>query len=264
MKTPVPLLCLTLLSVSGLLATSAFAAIPPAVTPAWTEVAPGVWKTTVGQADSLTLLSAAGGSPSRAALAKLPKAPFPIDPAEIEGRNFNAKTTVRFPLAGNEDIYGLGVDFSSMRRNGAVFELHVDHWDSKKAITGRTHAPVPLYISTKGFAVLFDTARYLKVTVGHGVRVAAKDKPPVIDRTTGKIMPTVPGAAPVEAKWQANPRSDSIEVMANAAGMDVYVFAGPSPLDAVRRYNLFSGGGALPPKWGLGFLNRVRTQYTAA
>lgn len=241
------------------------AAIPAAVTPAWTEVAPGVWKTTVGQADSLTLLSAAGGNPPmKAALAALPKAAFPLDATEIEGRNLNAKTTVRFPLAGNEDIYGLGVDFSSMRRNGGVFELHVDHWDSKRAITGRTHAPVPLYVSTRGFAVLFDTARYLKVTVGHGVRLAAKDRPPVIDRTTNKIMPTEPNGQPVEARWQANPRSDSIEVMANAASMDVYVFGGPSPLDAVRRYNLFAGGGALPPKWGLGFLNRVRTQYTAA
>jgi len=243
---------------------SVVAAIPVAITPAWKEIAPGVWKTTVGQADSLTLLSAAGGVPARESLAKMPKAAFPLDRAEIEGRNFNAKTTVRFPLGAAEDIYGLGVDFSSMRRNGGVFELHVDHWDSKKAITGRTHAPVPLYVSTKGFAVLFDTARYLKVTIGHGVRVAAKEKPPVIDRTTNRIMPTQPGGTPVEARWQADPRSDSIEVMANAGGMDVYVFAGPSPLDAVRRYNLFAGGGALPPKWGLGFLNRVRTQYTAA
>lgn len=249
---------------SGASSLSALSAIPAPVTPAWTEVAPGVWKTTVGQAESLTLLSAAGGAPAKAALARLPRAPFPLDQGEIEGRQFNNKTTVRFPLATDEDIYGLGVDFTSMRRNGGVFELHVDHWDSKRAITGRTHAPVPLYISTKGFAVLFDTARYLKVTIGHGVRVAAKEKPPVIDRTTNKIMPTQPGAAPVDARWQANPRSDSIEVLANAGGIDVYVFAGPSPLDAVRRYNLFAGGGALPPKWGLGFLNRVRTQYTAA
>ncbi len=236
------------------------AAIPEAVTPAWNEVAPGVWKATIGQADSLTLLSAAGGTPSREALSRMPKAVFPLDPAEIEGRNFNGKTTVRFPLGGNEDIYGLGVDFSSMRRNGGVFELHVDHWGG---ISGRTHAPVPLYVSTNGFAVLFDSARYLKVTVGHGVRLCAKEKPPVVDRTTNKIMPDRPDAAPVEARWEAQPRSDSIEVLANAEGMNVYVFAGPSPLDAVRRYNLYSGGGALPPKWGLGFMNRFRTQYTA-
>jgi alpha-glucosidase (family GH31 glycosyl hydrolase) len=239
------------------------AAMPPPVAPVWTEVAAGVWKTTIGQAEDLTLLSAAGGKPATAALAEMPPAPFPLDPQEIEGRTLNAKTSVRFPLGATEDIYGLGVDFAAMRRNGATFELHVDHWDSKKAITGRTHAPVPLYVSTKGFAVLFDTARYLKVSVGHGVRLAAKERPPVIDRNTNTIWPSQPGEPPREARWQAQPRSDSIEVLTNAPGIDVYVFAGPSPLDAVRRYNLFAGGGALPPKWGLGFLTRVQTKYTA-
>ncbi len=231
----------------------ALAQIPPVSSPRWSEVAPGVWKTTIGTPENFTLLSAAGASVTptgRAALAAMPPAAFPLDQKEIEGRQWAAKTTVRFPLGAKEDIYGLGVDFSAMRRNGGVFELHVDHWDSRKAITGRTHAPVPLYISTKGFAVLFDSARYLRVTVGHGVRLAAKEKPPVIDRTTGK-------------GWQADPRSDSIEVLAGAPGLDVYVFAGPSPLDAMRRYNLFCGGGALPPKWGLGFLSRVQTRYTA-
>lgn len=240
------------------------AAVPSPVTPVWNEVAPGVWKTTIGKADSLTLLSAAGGNPLRDALAQMPEATFPLDPTEIEGRNFNGKTAVRFPLEGNEDIYGLGVDFSSVRRNGGVFQLHVDHWDSKRAITGRTHAPVPLYVSTKGFAVLFDTAHYLNVTVGHGVRLAAGEKPPVVDRTTNKIMPSTQGGERVNAQWEAHPRSDSIEVLADTNGIDVYVFAGPSPLDAVRRYNLYSGGGALPPKWGLGYQNRFRTNYTAA
>lgn len=252
------------LGCAALLATGVLRAqMPPILTPKWTEVAPGVWKTTIGTPEALTLLKAAGGAPAARALAAMPKATFPLDEKEIEGRLPNAKVTVRLPLDSNEDIYGLGVDFSSMRRNGAVFELHVDHWSSKIPVTGRTHAPVPLYVSTKGFAVLFDTARYLKVTVGHGVRLAAKNRPPVIDRTTGTIRPAQPGESPQEARWQAQPRSDSIEVLANATGMDVYVFGGPSPLDAVRRYNLFAGGGALPPKWGLGFLTRVQTRYTA-
>ncbi len=238
------------LSAVAFLSALASAQVPAPVTPRWTEVAPGVWKTTVGHPEDFTLLKAAGANPAKTGLAAMPKAAFPLDEKEIEGRVLKAKTIVRFPLAANEDIYGLGVDFNAVRRNGAIFELHVDHWDSKKGITGRTHAPVPLYVSTKGFAVLFDTARYLKVTVGHGVRLAAKSRPPVIDRTTGK-------------GWQSQPRSDSIEVLANAEGIDVYVFAGPSPLDAVRRYNLFCGGGPLPPKWGLGFLTRVQTKYTA-
>jgi alpha-glucosidase (family GH31 glycosyl hydrolase) len=251
MKHPVAFLFPVISALAFGFSVSAQAALPPVITPEWTEVAPGVWKTTIGKPDAFTLLSAAGATePAKAGLAAMPKAQFPIAATEIEGRQWDAKTTVRFPLGAKEDIYGLGVDFSKISRYGAAFELHVDHWDSKKAITGRTHAPVPLYVSNKGFAVLFDAARYLRVTVGHGVRLAAKEKPPVIDRTTGK-------------GWQANPRSDSIEVLANAPGLDVYVFAGPSPLDAVRRYNLFCGGGALPPKWGLGFLTRVQTKYTA-
>jgi alpha-D-xyloside xylohydrolase len=41
-----------------------------------------------------------------------------------------------------------------------------------------------------------------------------------------------------------------------AKGVDVYLFAGPTMLQAVQRYNLFSGGGVAPPEWGLGFWYR--------
>ena len=210
-------------------------------------MAPGVWRAQVGKPETLTLLGAAGARPAVAGLRKLPDAPFPLDQREIVARRWGWKTAVRFPLALGEDVYGLGVDFKTMRRTGSTFQLHVDHWGG---VTGRTHAPVPLYVSTKGYAVLFNTARYLSVNVGLGVRLAAREKPPLIDRTTGK-------------GWAAQPRSDSVEALANAEGMEVFVFAGPTPLDAVRRYNLYGGGGALPPKWGLGFLARTPTRYSA-
>jgi alpha-glucosidase (family GH31 glycosyl hydrolase) len=228
-------------------ALSAESKIPEPINPTWEQVAPGVWKAQIGEPEGLTLLGAAGIKPSTTALKAMPEAGFPLDQKEIEARQWDAKTSLRFPLALGEDVYGLGVDFERMRRTGSVFLLHVDHWGKQ---TGRTHAPVPLYVSTNGYAVLFDTARYLKVSVGHGVRLAARDKPPVIDRTTGK-------------GWSAMPRSDSIEALANAEGMEVLVFAGPTPMDAIRRYNLYCGGGALPPKWGLGFLARMKAKYTA-
>ena len=41
--------------------------------------------------------------------------------------------------------------------------------------------------------------------------------------------------------------------------MDVYVFGGPRMREAVQRYNLFSGGGPLPPRWGLGIWYRVKS-----
>ena len=49
-----------------------------------------------------------------------------------------------------------------------------------------------------------------------------------------------------------------------AKGVDVYIFAGPTMLDAVERYNLFSGGGAMPPLWGLGVQYRGYAKYGAA
>lgn len=235
------------LGLLAIVAADARAQSAPTTQPAWTLVAPGVWKTTIGKAEDLTLLSAAGIQSKVTALAAMPEAAFPLNAQEIAASQWDWKTAVRLPLALDEDIYGLGVDFKSIRRTGTTFQLHVDHWGG---VTGRTHAPVPLYVSTRGYAVLFDSARYLKVSVGLGVRLAATEKPPVIDRTTGK-------------GWAAQPRSDSIEALTNAPGMDVLVFAGPTPLDAVRRYNLYCGGGALPPKWGLGFLTRTPTRYSA-
>jgi alpha-D-xyloside xylohydrolase len=221
---------------------------PAKIVPSWEQVAPGVWKAMVGQAEDLTLLSAAAVLPKTGALKAMPEAAFPLDQNEIEGRMINGKIALRFPLALDEDVYGLGVDFRTMRRTGSTFLLHSDHWSGQ---TGRTHAPVPLYISTKGYGILINSARYLKLNVGVSVRLAARDKPPIIDRTTGG------------ARWSSMPRSDSVEVLVPAAGVEVLVFGGPTPMDAVRRYNLFCGGGALPPKWGLAFLARTPTAYSA-
>jgi alpha-glucosidase (family GH31 glycosyl hydrolase) len=220
----------------------------PAVTPQWQEVGPGVWRTTIGTPDSLTLLGAAGAQPKLDGLRAMPKAAFPVGRGEIEARVTKGKVSLRFPLALDEDVYGLGVDFRAMRRTGSAFQLHVDHWGGR---TGRTHAPVPLYVSTKGYGVFINSARYVNFNVGTSVRLAAKQKPPVIDRTT---------AGP---KWSSMPRSDSVEALVPAPGAEVLVFGGPTPLDALRRYNLWSGGGALPPKWGLGFMTRTPTGYSA-
>lgn len=220
-----------------------------AAPPRFTELAPGVWKATVGTPESLTLLKAANVPPRLDALAAMPKAAFPLDRSDIEGRLSNGKVALRMPLAADEDVYGLGVDFRAMRRTGAAFQLHVDHWGGR---TGRTHAPVPFYVSSRGYGVFIDAARYITVNVGVSVRLAAPVKPPVIDRTTGR------------GKWSSSPRSDAIEALVPAGGIDVYVVAGPTPMDAVRRFNLFTGGGALPPKWGLGFMTRTPTAYSAA
>ena len=115
---------------------------------------------------------------------------------------------------------------------------------------GRTHAPVPFYVSSRGYGVLIDAPRYITVYAGTAVRRDSPHPPAVKDRN-------------IDRTWTSMPRSDAVEIVVPTLGARVYVFGGPSPLDAVRRYNLYSGGGVLPPKWGLGFLHRVPTLYTA-
>jgi len=212
-------------------------------------VAPGVWRARVGAPEDLTLLSAAGAAPRLEALGRLPRPPFPLALDGTDARVATGKVALRLPLGADEEIYGLGVDFKAVRRTGSTFQLHVDHWGG---VTGRTHAPVPFYVSSRGYGVFIDSSRYITVSVGLGVRLATPEKPPAIDRTSQP------------AAWVERPRSDAIEALVPAPGVDVYVFGGPTMLDAVRRYNLFDGGGALPPKWGLGFMARTPLAYSAA
>ena len=66
-----------------------------------------------------------------------------------------------------------------------------------------------------------------------------------------------------EKNWTDRPLSDAVEASVQGEGMEVYVFCGNNPLEAVQRYNLFCGGGVLPPRWGLGFWQRVNIKSSA-
>ncbi len=213
----------------------------------WQEVAPGVWYLRVGRVQPITLLGAAESEPNQEALGKLPFPEFPLEPERISTEVIEGKTYLRFPLERNEELYGLGLNFKTHNQRGRILNLHMDHYGGKD--NGRTHAPVPFYVSTRGYGVLIDAARYITVYAGTGIRVDADDPPELHDRNSD------PG-------WSARPYSDAVEILVPADGADVYIFGGPTPLKAVQRYNLFCGGGYLPPKWGLGFTQRVPTLYS--
>ncbi len=213
----------------------------------WKESAPGIWHLRVGQVQPVTLLDAAAVKPDQEALGSLPFPEFPLDPERISTEVREGKTYLRFPLERDEEIYGLGLNFKTHNQRGRILDLHVDHYGGKD--NGRTHAPVPFYVSTRGYGVLIDVARYITVYAGTAIRVEADDPPELKDRNTNP-------------DWSAMPYSDAVEILVPADGADVYIFGGPTPLKAVQRYNLFCGGGYLPPKWGLGFTQRVPTLYS--
>ena len=150
----------------------------------------------------------------------------------------------RIPLAPNEQIYGFGLQFLSMQQRGKkrVTRVNAD----PKFDTGDSHAPVPFYVTSLGYGVFVDSARYVTFYCGE-----ARRKPEGISdpRATHNLAD--------------EDVSEVIAEVPNCQGVDVYLFAGPTMLEAVRRYNLFSGGGCVPPDWGLGFWYRAEGHANA-
>ena len=223
--------------------TLALRAQSPAQSIRWTEVEPGVWKAVIGRPETYNLLTASGAQPLEAGLQHMGKPGFPIDREEIAAILADGKTYLRFPLQKDEQLYGFGLNFQTIHQRGKILQLHVDHYGGKD--NGRTHAPTPFYVSSKGYGVFINSARYLQVYAGTAVRKDSRNPPEVKDRNTDKT-------------WAARPYSDAVEILVPAEGVEVYLFGGPTPLDAVRRFNLFNGGGCLPPRWGLGFTQRLK------
>ena len=213
----------------------------------WQPVAPGVWKGVVGTPEAYSLLEVAGCTPQKEGFKRLPEVGLPEWAGKIVGNVQDGKTSLRIPLQKKEQLYGFGLNFQTVHQRGKILNLHTDHYGGKD--NGRTHAPVPFYVSSRGYGIFINSARYLTVYAGTGARKDSPEAPVAKDRNTDKT-------------WVARPYSDAVSVLVPAGGVEIYLFAGPAPMDVVRRYNLFCGGGNLPPRWGLGFTQRTQKLYT--
>jgi len=212
----------------------------------WSKLASGVWVTNAGQPEKVNLTNTSGVAPKLDALNAMQDAEFPIPENEIKAVVFDGKTYLQFPLEVAEKIFGLGLNFKTVEQRGRILRLHMDHYGGKD--DGRTHAPVPFYVSSKGYGVFINSARYIDVWVGTAVSKDSKIPVNARDRNTDK-------------NWTSQPYSDNVSFLVPAEGVEIIVFGGPTTLDAVSRFNLYNGGGCLPPKWGLGFWHRTPTLY---
>lgn len=217
-------------------------------TASWERVHPGVWRTTIGTPELYTPVSSRTVEPQVSAFEKLPRVDVAPLPA-ITGRRIERGYVVQLPLRRGEEVYGLGLQFLSFAQRGErkVARVNAD----PRMDTGDSHAPVPFYVTTEGIGILIDTARYADFYFG-----GARPRPtrPIASVNQTNPAPNYTHNLPFDAEG-----SVTIEVP-HASGVDVYLFAGPTMLDAVRRYNVFSGGGVVPPEWGLGFWYRVDAQ----
>lgn len=220
------------------------------------EIHPGVWRLTFGTPEAITPVRTRRYPPAAAALAALPAAgPLPI---AITGEATRRGYLLRLPLAPNEMVYGLGLQLQSFVQRGLKKLLRVNA--DPVVDSGDSHAPVPFYVTTRGYGVLIDTARYATVYAGSKPRAGAAAAPAAESGTdlTQEALPSAYG------RFRFHEPSEVLVEVPRAAGVDVYVFAGPALRQAVQRYNLFSGGGALPPRWGLGVWYRCERDFARA
>ena len=208
----------------------------------WESVAAGIWKVTVGKPEAYTPVKSRLTAPNIAGLRNLaPISEVPMRP--IQGEATERGTLVSIPLQPQEDIYGLGLQFMSYSQRGKKKTTRVNA--DPRVDSGDSHAPVPFYVSTRGYGILVDTARYAAFYLGDAMPRTSKSR---LEESAGEK-----GAI---AEDQATASNVFVEIP-RSTGVDVYLFAGPTILDVVRRYNLFSGGGVFPPEWGLGFWYRA-------
>lgn len=215
----------------------------------WQQVAPGVWKSTIGTPEVVTPVSTRLVPEAIGSMTLLPSVSNP-PLNEPDNKITQRGVSLSLPLAPHEELYGFGLQFFSLAHRGKKRTIRVNADPTKD--TGESHAPIPFYVSSRGYGIFIDTARYTTFYCGE-----ARPKPvtATAERSTN--------LAPLYDKTlQADSASRVLIEVPTAQGLDVYLFAGPTMLDAVRRYNLFSGGGVLPPEWGFGFWYRASSEAT--
>ncbi len=212
----------------------------------WETLMEGVWRSSVGHGPFVSLLSAGSVTPRREALAALGEGVFPFPGGEVTCLTTSEGLVLSLPLDETEKVFGLGLNFDSLDQRGTVRELKMDHYAGRD--DGHTHAPVPFYVSDRGYGVFVNTSERIKVYAGT-THPTSLPHPPLFDRQ--------------DPRWRDVSVSRRVEMFIPAAGAEVLVFAGPTLLKAVSRFNLYCGGGCLPPRWGLGFWHRIHMDSTA-
>jgi alpha-D-xyloside xylohydrolase len=230
---------------------------PPA--PKVQQVAPGIWRVRFGHPERFTPTSFRTAPMDKADLKNMKPDPrIPFDPSEIVFDVSDRGCSVCLPMERRESIYGFGLhtelfDMTQSKDGQTGRRVVLAPTDMPENDLGESHAPVPFYVSSEGYGIFVDTARFASFYTGDVTPAGAKAETGGAQTSTSDLY---------RARVQ-RVKTMLVDVP-SAKGVDVYIFAGPTMLDAVERYNLFSGGGAMPPLWGLGVQYRGYTRYGAA
>ncbi len=170
---------------------------------------------------------------------------------EISFETTSRGCLLKLPLDPNEHLYGLGLQLKSFDLTGRKFTLRPNA--DPVAPTGDSHAPVPFFVSTKGYGVFVDTARYAEFYFGSSEPLRMRED----------SSHTANAATNTDDLYRKQSAASQICIHIPAAkGVTLYLFEGETITDIVSQYNRLSGGGCAVPTWGLAPIYRCYSNYT--
>ena len=169
---------------------------------------------------------------------------FPVD--KIHFQETPRGCLLEFPLQSQEAVFGLGLQLKGFNHRNKKHTMRPNA--DPLSDSGDSHAPVPFYVTSEGYGVLIDTARYATFYTGYRRKAFRK----------GNEKASSVGISTDELYYRSEAcDNDCVLVdIPTAKGADVYIFQGDNITDVVRQYYLFSGGGCMPALWGLGIFYR--------
>ena len=172
--------------------------------------------------------------------------------ADFTFRRTRGGCLLEFKAAADTHFYGCGLQFWEFDHAGHKLTLRCNA--DPVAPTGDSHAPVPFFVTNKGYGIYIDTARYAEIYFGAQKPgdSFAPDENYVVKLSTDELY---------AARMAENNTYVNIFVP-NCEGVDIYVIEGKTITEITAQYNMLSGGGPEVPEWGLGVLYRCNGRYS--
>ncbi len=170
---------------------------------------------------------------------------------------------IYIPMSSDAGVYGFGLQLRGFQQRGRKKMMRPNA--DPLSDSGDSHAPVPFFVTTDGFGIYIDTARYASFYMSRELRPESTDEidlegdtaPDDASKDQNSVF-----AALYEARRGGKNSMTSIEVP-YAEGIDLYYITGEDIRSIVMQYNMLSGGGCMPTMWGLGCFYRCATHFTS-
>ncbi|MGN1178171.1 MAG: TIM-barrel domain-containing protein, partial [Candidatus Ornithospirochaeta sp.] len=150
-----------------------------------------------------------------------------------------------------ERLYGFGLQIGSFQQRGLKKKPIVN--DHPLNTLGYSHAPQPFYVSDRGYGIVVNTLRYTTFYCGTHKE---KENFQLPESSMGEVKQS-------EDELYVNKKvGDCVYIdVPNSKGVELIVIKADNVKEVVQKYNMLSGGGCLPPLWGLGFKYRTKTDF---